>query len=101
MGDVLKLAEKEIMRRELMMLCAAAAPAGCSPQVLKISVEKMGLDPEEIEKELFYLEQKGMLRKDHVENRRMGLERDIYSITAAGRDYLDGNGPEIIGIGVE
>ena len=100
MGDMVKLAKREIMRGELLRLCREAAPIGCSPQVLSAALRKAGLDTEEMDKELFYLKDKGLLRAEHTENRRLGISRDIYSITAEGMDYLDGNGPDLSGIEV-
>ena len=100
MGDIVKLAEKEIMRGEILRLCREAAPLGCSPQVLGAALRKAGLDTEEMDKELFYLKERGLLQRERTENRRLGISRDIYSITAGGMDYLDGNGPDISGIEV-
>ncbi len=100
MGDMVKLAEKEIMRGELLRLCREAAPIGCSTQVLGAALRKAGLDTEEMDKELYYLKGKGLLQREHTENRRLGISRDIYFITAAGMDYLDGNGLDLPGIEV-
>lgn len=100
MGNMVKLAEREIMRGEILRLCREAAPVGCSPQVLNSALGKLGLDTEELSKELFYLKEKGMLKAEHTENKRLGISRDIYFITAEGMDYLDGNRPDLPGIEV-
>jgi DNA-binding MarR family transcriptional regulator len=100
MSDILKLAEKEITRREILNLCQVAAPEGCSPNVLQAALKKTGITPEDIRQELHYLEGKGLLKKKTVENERLCIRRDIYSITSEGTDYLDGTGPDIPGIGV-
>lgn len=100
MGNIVKLAEREIMRGEILRLCKEAVPVGCSPQVLNSALEKLGFNTEELRKELFYLKEKGMLKAEHAENRRLGISREIYFITAEGMDYLDGNGAELPGIEV-
>lgn len=99
MSDIVKLAETEIMRREILELCNAAAPIGCSRQVLEAALGKMGVDTAGMEKQLYYLEEKSLLRVEHAGNARLGIHRDIYHITAAGIDCLDGNGA-VEGIGV-
>ena len=100
MGNMIKLAEREIMRGEILRLCREAAPVGCSRQVLGAALQRAGLDTEEMDKERFYLKEKGLIRTEHTENRRLGISRDICSITAEGMDYLDGNGLDLPGIEV-
>ena len=100
MSDLVGLAEKEILRKEIMQLCSTAGESGCSTQVLVAAVGKLGLDASRMEKELYYLQEKKMIRKERVENKRLGIGRDIYFITAEGMDYLDGNGSDVPGIGV-
>lgn len=100
MGDVLELAKKEIMRKEILVLCQSAGEIGCSKQLIQEAVGKMYPEMTDIGKELYYLQEKRLLRLETIENRRLGLKRDIYFITADGMDYLDGTGPDIPGIGV-
>lgn len=102
MGDVLELAKKEILRREILMLCRTAYDTGCSRQVIHSVAVKMELRPEgsDIDSALYYLQEKQLLRLEKTGNRRLGIQRDIYFITGAGMDYLDGTGPDIPGIGV-
>lgn len=100
MSDMVKMAEREILRGEILKLCREAAPVGCSEKVLRATVERLELSADGLEQELYYLTEKGFIRKEHTENKRLGISRDIYMITAAGMDYLDGNGPDIPGIGV-
>ena len=100
MSDLVGLAEKEILRKEIMQLCSTAGEAGCSTQVLVAAVGKLGLDASRMEKELYYLQEKKMIRKERVENKRLGICREIYFITAEVMDYLDGNGSDVPGIGV-
>lgn len=100
MSDLRELTEKEIIRKEILLLCQSAGETGCSRQVLTAAMEKAYPEAKEVGKELYYLQEKQLLRMEKVGNKRLGLERDIYFITGAGIDYLDGTGPEIPGIGV-
>lgn len=102
MGDMLELTKKEILRREILMLCRMACDTGCSRQVIDSVAAKMGSDPgrSDIDSALYYLQEKQLLRLEKTGNRRLGIQRDIYFITGAGMDYLDGAGPDIPGIGV-
>ncbi|MCM1304584.1 MAG: hypothetical protein NC305_13380 [Lachnospiraceae bacterium] len=102
MGDMLELAKKEILRKEILMLCRTASETGCSRQVVHSVAAKMGAGFREpdIDGELYYLQEKQLLRLEKTGNIRLGIQRDIYFITAAGIDYLDGTGPDIPGIGV-
>ncbi|MBP3487296.1 MAG: hypothetical protein J6K53_02765 [Roseburia sp.] len=99
MSDLVKLAEVEVMRREVLELCYASAPLGCSKQVLEVSIRKMGIDTADLDKQLYYMVEKSLLKVEHAGNPRLGIHRDVYSITAVGMDYLDGNGAEIPGMG--
>lgn len=100
MSDLRKLMEKEIIRKEILLLCQSAGETGCSKQVVTAALQKTYPEASDIGKELYYLQEKKLLRLEKVENSRLGLERDIYYITGAGMDYLDGTGPDIPGIGV-
>lgn len=100
MSDLRKLTEKEIIRKEILLLCQSAGETGCSRQVLTAAMEKAYPETKEIGKELYYLQEKQLLRMEKVGNSRLGLQRDIYFITGEGMDYLDGTGPDIPGIGV-
>lgn len=99
MSDLVKLAETEVMRREILELCYASAPIGCSRQVLEVSIRKMGIETADLDKQLYYMAQKSLLTVEHAGNARLGIHRDVYSITAAGMDYIEGNGAEIPGMG--
>lgn len=101
MGDVLELARKEILRREILMLCRTACDTGCSRQVVQSVAAKMELGPGEadVDSALYYLQEKQLLRLEKTGNSRLGIQRDIYFITGAGMDYLDGTGPDIPGMG--
>lgn len=100
-SDMMKTAEKEILRREILELCEQAAPVGAGIPVLKAALRHAGYDlaEEEILRQVEYLEAKGLVKKDTIENRRLNISRCIASLTAAGMDYLEGNGPDVEGVG--
>lgn len=100
MGDLLELTKKEFIRKEILVLCQSAGEVGCSRQVLQAAVGKMYPDMPDIGTELYYLKEKQLLRLENIRNSRLDIQRDIYYITSAGMDYLDGTGPDIPGIGV-
>ncbi len=101
MGDLMQTAEKEIIRREIMDLCMQAEPVGAGLPVMKAALRRAGFDlaGQELEKQVGYLEGKGLVKVDTVENRRLGIMRRIVSLTPAGMDYLEGNGPDVAGVG--
>ena len=45
-----------------------------------------------------YLEGKGLVHKEMVENRRLGISRCIVRLSPEGTDYLEGNGPDVAGV---
>ncbi len=99
MSDLRELVGKEIIRKEILLLCQSAGETGCSKQVVQAALRKAYPEAADIEKELYYLKEKKLIRMERVKNGRLGLERDIYFITGEGIDYLDGTGPDIPGIG--
>lgn len=100
MSEVIRTAEKEIMRKEILSLCQEAAPLGCSKEVLKAALSKIGIETSELDKEVNYLQGKKLLHVEPVGNARLGIQREICKITPEGTDYMDGNGPDIAGVGV-
>lgn len=100
MSDMVQTAEKEIMRKEILTLCATASVNGCSMQVLTAALKKSGYNADQaaVEQECAYLADKGLIRKQTVGNARLGVQRNIAWITAAGTDYLDCNTDAVTGI---
>lgn len=100
MSDMVQVAEKEIMRKEILTLCSAASVNGCSMQVLTAALKKSGYNADQaaVERECAYLADKGLIRTQTVGNARLGVQRKIAWITAAGTDYLDCNTGAIAGI---
>lgn len=92
MSDLIKTAEKEILRKEILELCYKAEPAGCSIDVLAAAFSHAGVaDKAEIRRQVDYLEIKEFVSVTKVGNERLGLSREIVRLTGRGIDYLEGN----------
>lgn len=100
MSDLMRTAEKEIIRREIMELCEQAAPMGAGLPVMKAALRKTGFDltEQDLEKQVDYLAGKKLVKKDVVENRRLGIKRCIVTLTPEGVGFLEGNGPDVAGV---
>lgn len=100
----IRTAEKEVIRREMLEALSLAdtdgVGGGCGERVLRAVLKKEGyeLSEEEILRQISYLEEKGLVRTRKVKNADVRLRRTIAYITAAGTDYLEGNGREIPGV---
>lgn len=101
MSNVMNTAENEVIRREILELCRQTQPYGAGFPTLKAALRKS--DYEVGDKELLthveYLKGKGLVQTQEVNNRRLGLHRVIVQLTPEGMDYLEGNGPDIVGVG--
>ena len=101
MSRALDTAEHEELRLEILELCREAQPYGANPNVLRAALRKSGNDLSEREliTQINYLEDKGLVETQEVINRRLAINRLIVRLTAAGTDYLEGNGPDNAGVG--
>ena len=97
----IQTAEKEVIRVEILEMLSLTGEAGAGEKVLQAALKKAGyeLSGEEILQQLSYLKEKGLVRTVEVKNPRLGIRRTVAYITAAGTDYLEGNGGEILGVG--
>lgn len=102
MSKMVELAEKEIIRTEVLEICQQSVPMGADEKVIKAALRKCGHDvtEQEVQSTLYYLQSKGLLELQPVENRAMGIKRTIARITGKGIDCLEGN-TEVSGIDVE
>lgn len=101
MSKLLNVAAKEILRKEILNLCNQAVPIGCSMDVLAAAFAHAGdSDKGELERQVEYLEAKGLVTIKEVQNRQLNLHKKIVNITAHGIDFLEGNTEPINGIGV-
>lgn len=101
MGSLLDTAAKEILRKEILQLCFQAAPVGCSMDVLRAAFSHEGIENAgELERQVDYLEVKGMVSTGTIKNPVLKLSKTIVKITAEGIDLLEGNAEQVRGIGV-
>lgn len=99
MSNLADLAQKEVIRNEILEMAAQSEPVGASLQVLRAGLKKMGIDASEtdLERQVCYLEGKGLLRVERLKNARLGISRVVAHITPSGTDVLEGN-TEVPGI---
>lgn len=100
-STALETAEKELIREEILATCRMAGQGGADTKVIKTMLKKAGYDlgEEEVRMQADYLKQKGLVSIRDVSNRKLGISRVIVCITALGTDWLEGNAPDIPGIG--
>ncbi len=100
MSDVMNTAMNEETRKVILELCLQTAPIGAGIPVLKAAMRKFGyqLTDQELQLHTAYLTEKKLLRCEEVKNERLGINRKILFITAEGIDYLEGNGPDVVGV---
>lgn len=101
MSKLMDTAEREELRMEILQLCMEAQPYGTNPNVLRAALRKGGYDlPErELLTQIDYLEGKGLVETQEVQNRRLDIHRLIVRLTPTGTDFLEGNGLDITGVG--
>lgn len=101
MSRMIDTAEHEAVRTEILELCREAQPYGTNPNVLRAALKKSGYDLQERDllTQIEYLKGKGLVETQEVQNRRLDIQRLIVRLTPAGTDYLEGNGPDIAGVG--
>jgi len=101
MSNVMDTAENEVVRRNILELCRQTGECGAGIPVMKAALKKLGhvMTDQDLMLQVGYLEGKGLVRKETVENQRLGIRRHIVFLTPAGIDYLEGNGPDILGVG--
>lgn len=100
MNNLADLAQKEVIRNEILKMVEQSEPVGTSIQVLRAGLRKLDMDASEaeLEKQVGYLEGKGLLYVERLKNDRLGIKRMVAHITPAGTDVLEGNA-EVTGIG--
>ncbi len=101
MGRLMDTAGNEGLRLEILELCKEAHPYGAGLNVLRIALRKSGYDlsEQELYTQAEYLKGKGLVELQEISNRRLDIHRLIARLTPAGTDYLEGNGPDITGVG--
>lgn len=101
MNSLIDTAKNEVVRKEILELCRQTAPYGAGIPVLRAALRKCDYDltEQELQQQVGYLAGKGLVREEMVENRRLNMKRCIVFLTPEGVDYLEGNGPDIAGVG--
>ena len=99
MSDLLKAMENQVMRNQLLELFQEAGP---NEKVIAMAMKKAGypVQPEQLKKDLYYLQKKGLIECVKCENKALKINMDVYMITPDGIDALEGT-TEVPGIGVE
>lgn len=92
MNKIMDVAEKQIVRREILNILAETDEQGATPKLLKVALMNLGhcVDELDVTKELSYLKNKQLIRMEQVANQALGIRRDIAYITAEGIDFLEG-----------
>lgn len=92
MSKMVELAEKEITRNTILSVLEECGSEGASMELLTKCLARTGIrcQIKDVKKECTYLEGKGLVNIEHVENRVLGISRDVVRITSAGTDVLDG-----------
>ena len=89
MNRLVELAEKEMVRREMLEICRQSIPLGADGKVLQAVLRKSGYD---LTEQLYYLQGKKLVELQDASNRTLGIQRTIARITPEGMDVLEGNG---------
>lgn len=101
MSNAFDTAEKEVIRAEILGTCRMAGQGGADTKVLRAMLKKAGYElcEEAVKEQAHYLELKGLVSMQDIHNSRLGIQRTLVSITALGIDCMEGNAPDIPGIG--
>lgn len=96
MSKLMEVAEKEMIRNEILNMCSMAAPDGANIKVLRVALKKSGysLSEDEIKKQVSYLANKGFVVTREITNQVLEISRTIVFITSTGTDFLEGGGQD-------
>lgn len=101
MSKITQLVKKEIVRGNILKMLDEFGSMGASTKLLSkaLSTSDFEVSKEEVDRELRYLQGKNAVDIEHIENKVLGVKRDIARITSCGIDVLEGiiqiNGIEI------
>lgn len=90
---MLKNNQSKEIRGLILIILKNAGKDGASEQVIEKTLgdERLPASLPLIRAHLLYLEEKGYVRTEEVEDRDMGLSRTFGYLTAKGTDLLEGN----------
>lgn len=92
MSKMIDVAERQILRKEILSILAETDEQGATPKLLKVVLLKQGYEVNDliISLELKYLAGKELVKSEVVANKALGIKRDIVHITSKGIDLLEG-----------
>ncbi|MEE1517272.1 MAG: hypothetical protein UF228_06710 [Lachnospiraceae bacterium] len=92
MSKLVSLAEKEIMRKNILEVLEECEQEGASEELIAKCLVRIGhsCTVEEVKRECTYLKGKGLVEINHVENKTLGISRNVVKVTSNGMDVLDG-----------
>lgn len=92
MSKLVELAEKEIARKTILSVLEECGSEGASEELITKCLARVGINcqQEAVKRECEYLKGKGLVEINHIENKTLGISRDVVTITSAGMDVLDG-----------
>ncbi len=93
MNRLVELAEKELVREEILEICRQSIPLGADEKVLLAALRRCGhrLTVQQVTEQLYYLQGKRLVELQEVNNRALGISRVIARVTPEGIDMLEGN----------
>lgn len=89
---LLEVTEKMILRGNILKICEIAQPFGATQEVLMGALRREGYacDAAEIRNACDYLQQKGLLMQERLQNDILQISRSVAKITPQGIDLLEG-----------
>jgi hypothetical protein len=83
---------QQVLRGEVLRFTGYAEPRGAGVEVLQAFIKKNGftVGKDEILTICRYLEGKGLVAVEHIENKILGVSRDVAHITPKGVDVMEG-----------
>ncbi|MDE7431401.1 MAG: hypothetical protein K2N34_05755 [Lachnospiraceae bacterium] len=92
MSKITQLAKNEIIRGNILKLLDEIGSIGASFKLLNKALTTSGfvVTREEVDRELRYLQGKNVIDIEHIENKVLGIKRDIVRINSRGIDVLEG-----------
>lgn len=91
-SKVVDVAERQILRKDILSILAETDEQGATTKVLKAVLLKFGYSVSDlsVNLELKYLAGKDLVRMEIVANQALGIKREVAHITSKGIDLLEG-----------
>lgn len=82
----------QLLRGRILKMSLEAHPLGASMEVITAGLKREGYDinKQDVVVAILYLEGKGLVKIGKVENKALGISRQIANITPLGIDVLEG-----------